>query len=100
MAIMTKMTKRKVLTAAQAKTNLSSSLREVEGGGVVVITRYGVPVAALVNVQDLEELERLRARTRVKGLAGLAGKWSDGNELVEQLDQIQHDASREFPGFD
>lgn len=52
---------RKTLTAAEAKTHLAESLRLAEAGDVVEITRYGKPVAAIVGVEALEQLERLQA---------------------------------------
>lgn len=82
---------RHVLTAAQAKSHLASALREVEKGGVVVVTRYGAPVAALVSIEELEQLDRLRARSNDQGLAGLHRRWNDGDELVSQLDSLVRD---------
>ena len=85
---MTKMTYSKYvkMTAAEAKARFAESIRLVERGEVVLITRHGEPVAALVTPSDLEGLERLRSRTPEDGLAGLVGKWTDADELVRELE--------------
>lgn len=67
---MSKLT-RNTFTAAQAKSHFADSLRAAEEGGVVVITRYGKPVAALVHFSELEDLERLRNQSSQEGLGGL-----------------------------
>lgn len=58
----------KVATVAEVKAQFSAYLKESEQG-LVVVTRNGKPVAALVAVQDDDELERLilahSARLRV-----------------------------------
>lgn len=48
----------KVATVAEVKAQFSAYLKESEQG-LVIVTRNGKPVAALVAVQDDEELERL-----------------------------------------
>ena len=62
---------RHTMTAAQAKAQFAESLRHVERGDVVVITRYGRPVAALVGADELAQFERLRSRAPEDGLAKL-----------------------------
>jgi len=74
-------------TAAEAKTRFAEFIRLVERGESVVITRHGKPVAALVAPSELKELERLRSRTPEDGLAGLVGKWTDSEELVQELEK-------------
>ncbi len=92
---MTKMTYSKYvrMTAAEAKARFAESIRLVERGEMVVITRHGEPVAALVAPSELEDLERLRSRTPEDGLAGLVGKWTDSEELVRELEK-----NDELPG--
>lgn len=87
----------RTITAAEAKARLADSLRVVERGEVVVITRYGKPVAALVSADELQQLERLRARSPQDGLAKLAGRWADSEELVGQLDQIERTSGSTSP---
>ncbi len=76
------------VTAAEAKAHLAEYLRVAESGSAVIITRYGKPVAALVNTSELDQLERLRAVSSTSGLASLIGLWEDGDELADQLDEI------------
>lgn len=90
---MAKMTN-KTLTAAEAKANWASSLRQVEQGGTVVITRYGQPVAALVGIEDLEQLKRLRSKSRKAGLAGLVHRWDDTEDFVAALDEMDRSSQR------
>ena len=93
---------RKTLTAAEAKTHFAKSLRRVEAGDVVEITRYGKPVAALVGSEDLEQLERLRAAKPQQGLAGLVGRWDDGDDLADEVDRIvaSRGPAREVPDLE
>lgn len=79
---------RRMMTAAEAKSNFSQSLRFAERGDQVVITRYGKPVAALVSAEEMEQLERLRASTPADGLAALVGRWEDSDELVAELERV------------
>lgn len=79
---------RAILSAAEAKSRFASALRVAEDGGVVEITRYGKPIAALVSVGELEELERLRSASPRDGLAGLAGLWDDGTEFAAELERV------------
>lgn len=76
------------LSAASAKKNFAESLRRAEAGEVVEITRYGKPVAALVGLEELEQIRRFRAAGPEAGLAGLVGKFPDGDvfhRLVEEV---------------
>ena len=73
---------RKALSVAEAKATLSDAIRDVEGGGTVVITRHGKPVVALVRADDLNTLERLRSAGPEGGLASIAGGWKGSEELV------------------
>ncbi len=90
------------MTAAEAKARFAESIRLVERGEVVLITRHGEPVAALVTPSEIEGLERLRSRTPDDGLAGLVGKWSDSDELVRGLEknnELQRD-SKPIPSLE
>jgi prevent-host-death family protein len=53
----------------EAKTHLSALIDEVAGGGEVVITRHGKPVAKLVRAQP--ELSEEQVRRRREAMAGL-----------------------------
>lgn len=78
----------KTVSASAAKNHFGDCLRDVEGGDHVVITRYGEPVAALVTFDELERLRRLRASSPADGLAGLVGKYSDGDGFAEAVDAV------------
>ena len=75
----------KTVTVAEAKAALSEAIREVEAGAIVLITRHGKPVAALVRPGDVTRLERLRAAGPEHGLASIAGGWKDSDELVTSI---------------
>lgn len=75
----------RTLSVAQAKARFSAAVRDAEEGRPVVITRHGDPVAALVRVEDLGALERLRAAGPEGGLASVAGGWEGSDELVERI---------------
>ena len=77
----------KEISLAEAKATLSECIRDVEKGLSVLIKRHGKPVAALVNPQDLEKLERLKKAGPEGGLASLAGGWEGSEELVQVLDE-------------
>lgn len=70
---------------AEAKASLSEAIREVEGGSMVIITRHGKPVAALVRAEDAARLETLRAAGPQQGLASIAGGWAGSDELAEHI---------------
>jgi len=62
------------INVADAKAHLSEILTRVEGGGEVVITRRGRPVARLCPINrrrkpiDFKALDELRARQRGTGI--------------------------------
>jgi prevent-host-death family protein len=86
----------KELTAAEAKARFADCLRTAEAGEPVLVTRHGKPVAAIVGAEDLRQLERLRAASPDEGLAGLAGKWKDGDAFADFI-QSSFRAWREDP---
>lgn len=90
----------KTLSITRAKTNFSAAVREAESGETVVITRHGRPVAALIDADDLDQLERLRAAGPEDGLAGVAGGWEGSEELAEIVDRSRRTGSRAAPSLD
>lgn len=87
------------VSLAEAKAKLSECVRDAERGDSVVITRHGMPVAALVRSEELQLLERLRAIGPDGGLAGLAGGWKGSERLVDILeDQTRDRRSRSSDG--
>lgn len=87
----------KEVSIAEAKSRLSTWVRSAEHGEVVVITRRGKPVAALVPAAELARLARLRAAGPQAGLAGIAGGWEGAEELVELLEALQRSSGRALP---
>ena len=82
-----------VYTAAQTKNNFSESLRLAESGEIVEITRYGRSVAALVSIETLEQLRRLQAAVPTTGLAQLVGRYDDGDDFANILDEVVKERS-------
>ena len=85
---MTNNPKPKVLSAAEAKLHFAEALRNVDKGNVIVITRYGKPVAALVGPADLAQLQRLKSQVPEEGLAQLVHRWKDSREFSDALDEV------------
>ena len=71
-----------------------------EDGHPVVITCHGKAVAALAPAEDLEALQRLRARGPEGGLASIAGGWDDSQELVSILERSERVGRRTTPSPD
>ncbi|MDE2989992.1 MAG: type II toxin-antitoxin system Phd/YefM family antitoxin [Chloroflexota bacterium] len=67
------------VSVAKAKAELSALMAAVAYQGQhVIIERRGRPMAALVSVDDLEQLDRERAAAvRPRGALALIGAWSD-----------------------
>ena len=76
------------ITAATAKARFADCLRDVSRGEEIVITRYGAEVAAIVSVDELQQLRRLRAATCDGGLIGVVGRYDDAEPMVDALDAI------------
>ena len=84
----------KNISVAEAKATFSECIRKVEAGSVVLITRHGKPVAALVSPSDLEHLERLRKAGPESGLASIAGGWENSEELASILNTSPRQGQR------
>ena len=73
----------KKASVVDMKNRLSAYLDEVAGGaGPVVITKRGIPVAALVSMADFETINRDRAQ---QGLAAVAGRWKGFEEIEKDV---------------
>lgn len=72
------------VSVADAKSRFAECVRRAETGKVVVLSRHGKPVAALVPATDVAALERLRAAGPEQGLASIAGGWK-GSEVLAAL---------------
>jgi prevent-host-death family protein len=87
----------KQFTVAEAKARFAECLRDAEEGRPVLITRHGRQVAAVVSVDDFEQVKRLRAAGPEAGLAGLAGGWKGSEDLVGEVSKARRTAGRRAP---
>ncbi|MBI2886978.1 MAG: type II toxin-antitoxin system Phd/YefM family antitoxin [Chloroflexi bacterium] len=69
----------KRVSAAEAKARLAALVAEVAYGGEhVIIQRRGKPMAALVRVEELEQLQQgVGKRVAFRGFLTLLGAWRD-----------------------
>lgn len=95
--------RRRHVGVAEAKGTFSSLVEGVQHRGEsYVIERHGKPAAALVNLDELEELEaRGRAAEGMTGGLGFVGLWGDTprdviDELMEHIyAERDHDTGRD-----
>ena len=89
---------RVTVSVADAKKQFSEYLhRSALGACRVVITKRNRPVAALVSLQDLEEIEQAEKR---KGLLSIVGKWEGFEEIERDIDAAVADRHLEGSGRD
>jgi prevent-host-death family protein len=82
---------------AEVKARFAECLRQVEDGEPIVITRHGRAIAALVDVDLLDRLERLRAAGPESGLASVAGGWEGSQEVAERAVEFGRAGGRPVP---
>lgn len=76
------------VSIAEAKATLSEVVNRVAfGHETVIISRHGRPVAAVVGIADVEELERLRAAQAPGSLAEIVGQWEGFEEIAPFIDE-------------
>ena len=74
------------VSVADAKSRLSELIaKSAYGHERFVITRRKKPVAAIVSLDDLRIVEQYEER---QGLAAIAGKWPEFEEVAASLDNI------------
>jgi prevent-host-death family protein len=88
------------ISIAEAKARLADCLRRAEGGEPIVITRHGKAIAALVSVEQLDQLDRLRAAGPQGGLASVAGGWEGSEEVAERAVAYGRTTGRRTPKQD
>lgn len=91
---------RETVSVADAKSRFAEFVRKAETGGVVVLSRHGRAVAALVSAGDVDRLERLRAAGPEKGLASLAGGWKGSEELADLVAGRRRSKPRDTASLD
>jgi prevent-host-death family protein len=72
------------VSATDLAVNLANHLKAAEDGESLLITEAGRPSALLVPYLPEESPDEK------EGLAGLAGRWDDGDELADLLSSISH----------
>ncbi len=76
-----------MVSVSNAKSHLSELIAKSSFGHErFVITRRNKPVAALVSLDDLQIIEQHEER---QGLAAIAGKWADFEEISSSLDDLK-----------
>lgn len=74
------------VSVAEAKAHISELIAKSQHGNTrVIITRRNKPVAALVN---LEDLERIQQHENKQGLAAIAGQWEGFDEVAEGIGKL------------
>lgn len=91
---------RETVSVADAKSHFAEIVRRAETGEVVVLSRHGKAVAALVSASDVDRLERLRAAGPAKGLVSVAGGWKGSEELVDLLGGRKRSRPRKLAALD
>jgi prevent-host-death family protein len=76
----------KIISLAKIKTHFSDCVsRIIYNHERFIITKRNKPVAALVNIEDLQYIEQKEER---QGLTSVADKWKDFDEIAEVLDDL------------
>ena len=91
---------RETVSVADAKSRFAEYVRRAETGEVVVLSRHGKPVAALIPAGGVEQFERLRAAGPGKGLVSLAGGWKGSEELSDLLAGRKRTRARKVASLD
>jgi prevent-host-death family protein len=72
----------KSIGVAEVKRHFSDVIIEVaREGRQFIIEKKGKPMAALVNIKDLEAIERRGSRLKKKGLLAAIGAWEEFNDI-------------------
>lgn len=79
----------KNIGVAEVKKSFSAVISEVSlKGEHFVIEKKGKPMAALVSVQELQQIEGLKGREKNKGLLAAIGAWEDFEGLENVVSAI------------
>jgi prevent-host-death family protein len=81
------------LSIAEAKARFADVIRRAEHNEPIVVTRYGTPVAVVLNIADYQDLQRGREAAGAGGLASIAGGWPGSAGLADDLEQLQRTRS-------
>ncbi|MBI5592272.1 MAG: type II toxin-antitoxin system Phd/YefM family antitoxin [Deltaproteobacteria bacterium] len=90
--------KNEMISVAEAKKRFSEIInRSAYSDCRIIITKRNRPVAAVINMQDLQSLEQSNNR---KGLMEVIGKWQGFDELQDAIDNAVQDRHLEGAGRD
>lgn len=90
---------RKIVSMAEIQDRFRDCLRAAEEGDMVVVTRDGKPVVALIAMSEVDRLERSQPGPEA-GLAGLAGGWEGSEELIQHIAESPRTPSRAMVDLD
>jgi len=75
------------ISVANAKSHISELIAKSQYSHErFIITKRDKPVAALVSLDDLKVLEQYEEK---QGLAAIAGKWKDFDEVIDAMGDIE-----------
>jgi len=90
--------KNELISVAEAKKRFSEIInRSAYSDCRIIITKRNRPVAAVINMQDLQSLEQSNKR---KGLMEVIGKWQGFDELQDAIDNAVENRHLEGAGRD
>jgi prevent-host-death family protein len=90
--------KKEMMSVGEAKKRFSEIInRSAYSDCRIIITKRNRPVAAVINMEDLQSLEQSIKR---KGLMDLIGKWQGFDELQDAIDTAVEDRHLEGAGRD
>ena len=90
--------KNEIISVVEAKKRFSEIInRSAFSDCRIIITKRNRPVAAVINMEDLQSLEQSNKR---KGLMEVIGKWQGFDELQDAIDNAVQDRHLEGAGRD
>jgi prevent-host-death family protein len=90
--------KTEIISVVEAKKRFSEIInRSAYSDCRIIITKRNRPVAAVINMEDLQSLEQSNKR---KGLMEVIGKWQGFDELQDVIDSAVKDRHIEGAGRD
>jgi prevent-host-death family protein len=79
----------KVIGVAEVKRRFSDVMVEVAHDGKhFIIEKKGKPMMALVNIKDLESIERTSSPSKKKGLLAAIGAWEDFGNMDKFISHV------------
>ncbi len=83
----------KEVPVAEIKSHLSEYLAISHNEGKrIIITKRGKPFAAIISIDDLQNLEQLDEK---QGLAEIAGKWEHFDEIASSIENVYQSRNKD-----